>query len=368
MNTVPSDPLPDDIPSTSYPQPPPPPKPSSSPPLADTVVRPFTSQGSTTRSPLQLLTYAYSQRRCDDRPSSADGSPMDSASARFGPYMSASARTSYTRVDVDSLPSPVYPPLPPLPTAFMSHDVPMFAATIQGATLPDATTTPTATTPTPDPPTNAAQPLVTEHIPQTPQVSLTFLLVTGVRKTQSFEPDTTVGRVKELVWNAWPARDTGPLLFPFRLRDDRPCLTDALFLDSFSACGALLLPRLDWQDERPPAPSYLRILYLGKILQDDDTLLRAYLVFFPFISFFSSPTYPTFRCISAVDRGCFGFSNARKPTMTIPFMVCSVRLPCLSAVLQASVSQHLFLLHPTLSQRSSTSPSVPTHSPRKTLC
>ena len=30
----------------------------------------------------------------------------------------------------------------------------------------------------------------------------------------------------------------------------------------------------DWQDERPPAPSYLRILHLGKILQDDDTLLR----------------------------------------------------------------------------------------------
>ena len=53
------------------------------------------------------------------------------------------------------------------------------------------------------------------------------------------------------------------------------CLTISLFptLD--------LLPRTrcndtydtaEWQDERPPAPSYLRILYLGKILQDDDTL------------------------------------------------------------------------------------------------
>lgn len=30
--------------------------------------------------------------------------------------------------------------------------------------------------------------------------------------------------------------------------------------------------RTEWQDERPPSPSYLRILYLGKILQDDDTL------------------------------------------------------------------------------------------------
>jgi hypothetical protein len=34
----------------------------------------------------------------------------------------------------------------------------------------------------------------------------------------------------------------------------------------------------DWQDERPPAPSYLRVLYLGKILQDDDTLARMYLL------------------------------------------------------------------------------------------
>ena len=43
-----------------------------------------------------------------------------------------------------------------------------------------------------------------DAIPQTPQVSLTFLLVSGRRRTMSFEPETTVGRVKELVWNAWP--------------------------------------------------------------------------------------------------------------------------------------------------------------------
>jgi hypothetical protein len=53
----------------------------------------------------------------------------------------------------------------------------------------------------------------------------------------AFEPSTTVGRVKELVWNAWPS--------------------DA-----------------EWQTDRPPAPSYLRILYLGKILQDEDTLAK----------------------------------------------------------------------------------------------
>ena len=34
----------------------------------------------------------------------------------------------------------------------------------------------------------------------------------------------------------------------------------------------LPLPLTEWQDERPPSPSYLRVLYLGKILQDEDTL------------------------------------------------------------------------------------------------
>ncbi|KAH9855683.1 ubiquitin-related domain-containing protein [Lenzites betulinus] len=79
----------------------------------------------------------------------------------------------------------------------------------------------------------AGDQLTEEAIPQTPQVSLTFLLVSGRRRTMSFEPETTVGRVKELVWNTWPN---------------------------------------DWQDGRPPAPSYLRILYLGKVLQDEDSL------------------------------------------------------------------------------------------------
>lgn len=181
-------------------------KPSASPPFADTVVRPFTSQGSPFSG---SLAYAYTQHRpSNDRPSSTEHE--SSTNPKLGPYLSASARTSYTRVDVDSLPAPEYPPLPPLPTAFSVQDV-------------DATR-PTSMTPAPDPLTNAAQAPLTElPIPQTPQVSLTFLLVSGHRKTQSFEPETTVGRVKELVWNAWPARDAGSSSFPSRLRDDRPC-------------------------------------------------------------------------------------------------------------------------------------------------
>ncbi|KAG6379928.1 hypothetical protein JVT61DRAFT_10495 [Boletus reticuloceps] len=197
-----------------------PPKPSSSPPLADTVVRPFTSQGSTFSGSRQPLTYTppYSS---DDRPSTGHGSPVDPSNAKLGPYMSASARTSYTRVDVDSLPVPEYPPLPPLPTAFAAQDVPATAA----PPAITAATTASSVTPAPDAPTSA----VTEpSIPQTPQVSLTFLLVSGHRKSQSFDPETTVGRVKELVWNAWPTRDA------------------------------------DWQDERPPAPVLSPNIVSGK--------------------------------------------------------------------------------------------------------
>ena len=44
-----------------------------------------------------------------------------------------------------------------------------------------------------------------EPVPQTPQTHLTFLLISGKRRTMSFEPETTIGRVKELAWNSWPA-------------------------------------------------------------------------------------------------------------------------------------------------------------------
>src|ERR1700761_2174805 len=44
-----------------------------------------------------------------------------------------------------------------------------------------------------------------EQPPTTPQVSLTFLLVSTRRRTMSYEPDTTIGRVKELLWNTWPS-------------------------------------------------------------------------------------------------------------------------------------------------------------------
>lgn len=73
--------------------------------------------------------------------------------------------------------------------------------------------------------------------PPTPRTSVTFLLISNRRKTMSFDPETSVARVKELLWNAWDS---------------------------------------DWQDSdsRPHAPAYIRLIYQGKVLQDEDMLSR----------------------------------------------------------------------------------------------
>ena len=55
------------------------------------------------------------------------------------------------------------------------------------------------------PSTPAIQPQpVSQTVPQMPQTYLTFLLISGRRRTMSFEPESPIGRVKELVWNSWP--------------------------------------------------------------------------------------------------------------------------------------------------------------------
>jgi len=65
------------------------------------------------------------------------------------------------------------------------------------------------------------------------KVSITLLLVSGRRRTQEFDRKTTIGELKEMVWSTWPS---------------------------------------EWSDELPPSASFLRILYLGRILTDDTIL------------------------------------------------------------------------------------------------
>ncbi|KAK7457876.1 hypothetical protein VKT23_010220 [Stygiomarasmius scandens] len=98
----------------------------------------------------------------------------------------------------------------------------------------------------------AAESQAQVQITMEPKIPLTFLLITGARRSMSFDPETTVGRVKELIWGGWP--------------------------EEFPASDKL------------PTPSYLRLLHLGKILQDEDTLTR--LKFPSYTPSYSSPTAP----------------------------------------------------------------------------
>ncbi len=99
---------------------------------------------------------------------------IDPSIPRHGDFsvLSPSARTSFTRVDTMAYDEGV-----PVDEGHDHHD--------DNAT---------------DDVASEAQP----SVPQTPQVALTFLLVSGRRRNMTFEPETTVGRAKELVWNAWP--------------------------------------------------------------------------------------------------------------------------------------------------------------------
>ncbi|AAW46016.1 hypothetical protein CNBJ1060 [Cryptococcus deneoformans B-3501A] len=67
-----------------------------------------------------------------------------------------------------------------------------------------------------------------------PKVHVKALIISGQSHVFSFGPETTVGRVKELIWSSWPKEWTDPA--------------------------------------QPPSPNYLRLLYSGRILQDDSTL------------------------------------------------------------------------------------------------
>lgn len=190
--------------------------PPSSPPQPDSCERPSSAHASTSPSLGRGASYPPIPPYAE-RPFTAHGtSSVPRAAFTSGPYNSASARTSFTHVDLDNVPNfGAYPPLPNSNLAQAASDTPVDNAETVAPSVADG------------------PPALENIVPQTPQVSLTFLLVSGRRRTMTFDPVTTVGRVKELVWNAWPA---------------------------------------DWQDESPQAPSHLRILYLGKILQDEDTL------------------------------------------------------------------------------------------------
>ena len=97
-----------------------------------------------------------------------------SASENLG-NLSASARTSRTRVDL-------LPNSPP-------REITTAAPSIQDEEV-DAV-------PAQEPPREEAR--------AEPVVSLTILVLSGDRKKFTFHPDTTAGRVKEMIWSTWDA-------------------------------------------------------------------------------------------------------------------------------------------------------------------
>lgn len=158
------------------------------PPQPDFSERPSTASGSAA-PPSPTATHYPPVPFSAERPYSVHGtsSVLPRPAFSSGPYLTASARTSFTHVDVDSIPTVgAYPPLPN-PSLPLGQVAPY--AVVDNQAEANASL--------------GADGHVVQ-VPQTPQVFLTFLLVSGRRRTMSFDPAITVGRVKELVWNAWP--------------------------------------------------------------------------------------------------------------------------------------------------------------------
>lgn len=72
------------------------------------------------------------------------------------------------------------------------------------------------------------------------QISLTILLVNGKRKVMIFDSRTTVGRVKELVWNTWP----NGKFYVFSVLVFLPALRSTSCLSGSSVSCALSFPFL----------------------------------------------------------------------------------------------------------------------------
>lgn len=111
-------------------------------------------------------------------------------------------------------------------------------------------------------------------VPQETQALVQFLLVSGRRRSMAFDPETTVGRVKELVWNTWP---NGTLSLSFVPRPlsmytrTYTCMRGAACATRFTKCAAAV-PR------RPPNNQTPFLTFSFLFIQISFILLRAELL------------------------------------------------------------------------------------------
>ncbi|ORY24003.1 hypothetical protein BCR39DRAFT_472763, partial [Naematelia encephala] len=105
-------------------------------------------------------------------------------------------------------------------------------------------------------------------------VHLRVLVISGQSHVFTFEPETTVGRMKELLWSMWPPEWTSPA--------------------------------------QPPSPSFLRVLHAGRVLGDDSTLTSNNLpAALP-------PTLPTVIHLSVRSFSIHGDEDPKKPSLLHP--------------------------------------------------
>jgi hypothetical protein len=122
----------------------------------------------------------------------------------------ASTRTSFTRVENNTRPGTAAGDNPDMGDGALPSDPP----TPQSGNEPEEEGVEAAAA--------AAAAAPATVVPQVPQTLVQFLLVSGRRRSMAFDPETTVGRVKELAWNTWPTGTYHTLLpslpsFPFPL-------------------------------------------------------------------------------------------------------------------------------------------------------
>lgn len=102
---------------------------------------------------------------------------------------------------------------------------------------------------------STTSPAPTPTVHADPQITLSFLHISGRRRTLSFPADTTVARVKEVVWNTWPKE---------------------WYDGSSGGVGGGLQNegggRDSLKDELPAAPGFIRLFCLGKMWTDESRL------------------------------------------------------------------------------------------------
>lgn len=145
------------------------------------------------------------EENSDDQALDPPTLPFVSIASNVADVKISSTRSSFTQVDHDEE--------QPIPSSSRNQDPSLSPVPAsQGATsnsnqAPEliSTLSQDQQQPVQRPPTPSTQPQVMpETVPQTPQTYLTFLFISGRRRTMSFEPESAIGRVKELAWNSWP--------------------------------------------------------------------------------------------------------------------------------------------------------------------